>query len=363
MATIENEDIELEWDGVGNVIAGNMVELYQHDDTPANGLYQWFDFGYGVTFDLSAYEGATIEKVDFHHSSYGITGTWNYMFHVVDMTTFTEIDFAGPFATTGDDIWEFDIDLGSVPSTSNVIGIFLEPMSNESQDAYPVLSLDAELNGNSSTVSLDDYTLADPATGDFLLNLWIFAPVSKELVKAPKLTVDNSGINARNVFTPVKGEITVQQDEKSSKALTGYNVYYAYDQEDFELLDNSLDTTYSHIGMATVNGLHRYYVTSTYEEGESGPSNIEVVLIDGIENASLESDLVYPNPFTNEVNVKLEENIIAVKVINAQGQVVFENEQLNSSTIEINLGDQPAGIYNLRIETEEGWENHKMIKK
>ena len=132
--------------------------------------------------------------------------------------------------------------------------------------------------------------------------------------------------------------------------------------EDFELLDNSIDTTYSHIGMAAVNGLHRYYVTSTYEEGESGPSNIEVILIDGIENVSIASDLVYPNPFTNEVNVKLEENIRSLEVINSQGQVVFSKEGLKTPGFIISLDNQPAGVYNLRIETQRGWENHTMIK-
>ncbi len=364
VGTIAGEDIELEWDGVGNVIAGNLVELYQHDDTPANGLYQWFDVGYGVVFDISAYEGATIESVDFHHSSYEVTGTWNYMFHVVDMTTYEEIDFAGPFETTGDDIWEFDIDLGSLPSTSNLIGIFLEPMSNEPQDAYPVLSMDEQLNGNSVTVSLDDYSMSNPEDGDFLLNLWIFAPVDKKLVKAPKIYVDNSGnTNGRNPFTPVIGEIEVSQNEKSSKELVGYKVYYAFNQADFDFHEYVIDTTYTHTGMAAVNGLHRYYVTSTYEEGESGPSNIEEVLIIGIENASIGSDFVYPNPFTTDVNVKLDQEIKTVKVINAHGQVVFEKEQLNTSNLQINLENQPTGIYNLRIETQDGWTNHKMIKK
>ena len=127
------EDIVLNWDPVGEVVAGEMVELYQHDETPANGLYQWFNFGYGVVFDISAYAGASIEMVDFHHSSYGITGTWSYMFHIVDWNTFTEIDAVGPFQTTGDDIWEFEIPLGSIPTTTNMIGIFLEPMSNDPQ--------------------------------------------------------------------------------------------------------------------------------------------------------------------------------------------------------------------------------------
>ena len=64
-----------------------MVELYQHDETPVNGVFQWFNFGYGVVFNLAAYPGATIEMIDFHHASWGITGTWSYTIHIVDWTT------------------------------------------------------------------------------------------------------------------------------------------------------------------------------------------------------------------------------------------------------------------------------------
>jgi hypothetical protein len=237
-------------------------------------------------------------------------------------------------------------------------------MSSDPQDAYPVLSLDEELNGNSLTVSLDDYTLSDFAIGDFLLNLWIFAPVAKKTVMAPKAVVDNSMItSARNEFEPVKGEIAVNQTEKSSKALIGYNVYYAYDQADFDYLDNTIDTTYVHEGMGAVNGLHKYYVTSAYEEGESGPSNIEIILIDGIENLVNGSELVYPNPFTDEINIQFENNIYAVKVINSSGQMILWEDQINNEFYKINLESQPTGIYNIRIESENGWINRKVIKK
>ena len=155
-----------------------MVELYQHDNNPVNGLYQWFDYGYGVIFDLSAFPGASVELVDFHHASWGIMGTWSYMLHIVDWTTFTEIGMAGPFQTTGNDTWELEIPLGSVAANTTQIGIFIEPMSNDPTNAYPVLSEDESLEGYSLQASLDDFSLNEPVTGDFLLDLWIWSPIS-----------------------------------------------------------------------------------------------------------------------------------------------------------------------------------------
>jgi hypothetical protein len=80
---------------------------------------------------------------------------------------------------------------------------------------------------------------------------------------------------------------------------------------------------------------HKYYVTSAYEAGESGPSNIETGLIDGIEATSIASDIVFLDLFTNKVNVQLENNIIAAIMIYAPGQAGFEQEKLYSSTLKI----------------------------
>jgi len=358
------EDIVLNWDPVGEVIQGEMIELYQHDSSPENGLYQWFDIGYGVVFDLSAYPGASIEMVDFHHSSYGITGTWSYMFHIVDWNTFTEIDAAGPFRTTGDDIWEFEIPLGSIATTTNMVGIFLEPMSNDPQDAYPVLSCDGTLDGYSLQASLNDYTQNSPAPGDFLLDLWIWAPYDKKAVKANKVNLNNlNNPQARKPYTPVDGEISATPKDKSGKALLGYNIYYSCDPEPFTKIDNTSDTTYIHEEMALMPGLHKYYVTAAYEEGESDPSNEATVLISSIEGNIAEDINVYPNPFTDVVVVNSDKNISNVIVVNSQGQVVYKKRGINSMKYRIDLNGQLAGIYQIRIETETGWINRKMIKK
>ncbi len=358
-------NIVLDWDPVGEVVLGNMVELFQHDETPANGLFQWFNIGYGVVFDISAYPGASVEMVDFHHSSFEVYGTWSYMLHIVDWTTFTEIGTAGPFQTTGDDIWEFEIPLGSVPTTTSQIGIFLEPMSNDPQDAYPVLTEDTQLNGNSLMASVFDYSENEPATGDFLLDLWIWAPTKGETVKAQKIKVDNTNTNAitRAPYLPVKGEITVNQKVKGGKALTGYNVYYAYQSDPFEFLDLATDTVYSHMDAGMIPGLHNYYVTANYEEGESEASEVASVVISGVEDNMMDNINIYPNPIVDVVNINTDFDILSVKVINSKGQVIYTKEGLRSNNYQINIADQPSGIYNIRIETEDGWINRKMIKK
>ncbi len=364
VANAVDEDIVLEWDAVGNVVAGEMMEFYQHDENPANGLYQWFDFGYGVIFDLSAYPDATVEMADFHHSSYGITGTWSYMIHIVDWNTMTEIDAAGPFQTTGNDIWELEIPLGSIAPSTNLVGIFLEPMSNDPQDAYPILSCDASLEGVSFEASIQDYTLNNPAPGDFLLDLWIWAPYDKKMVQAKKVKLDNSNNpKARNPFTHVNALVTPTTENKSCKALLGYNIYYSYLSEPFTMIDNTMDTTYTHVEAALIPGLHKYQVTANYEEGESDPSNMATVLISDVDEMTIGETGIYPNPFTESMLVNSVSTITSIVVVNNHGQVVYEHEGLNVNSIDIDLGNEPSGIYNIRLKTEKGWINKKAIKK
>ncbi len=362
-ANVEGE-IVLNWDPLEEVLVGDFVELFQHDGIPVNGLYQYFNNGYGVVFDLSAYPGATIEMADFHHGSWGLTGTWFYKFHVVDWTTATSIAEFGPFSTTGDDVWETEISLGSVEATSNLIGIFMEPMSVDPANAYPILSSDENLDGFSVRVYLNDLTAYIDANSDFLLDLWIFAPEENKMVQPNKVKVDNLNLSdSRKPYNAVKGEITVNQKEKSTDALFGYNVYYAHESDPFEFLDIAYDTTYSHEEAGLILGMHNYYVTAIYSEGESDPSDTASEYISGISENEIGNMLVYPNPILDVVNIDTDQEIMSVIVINSKGQVVFEEDGIHKNKYQFNIADQATGLYNIRIETEEGWMSRKMIKK
>jgi len=356
-------NIVLNWESVGAVQEGEMVELYQHDNDPVNGMYEWFDYGYGVVFDLSAYPDATVEMVDFHHSSWGVTGIWSYMFHIVDWNTFTEIAYAGPFQTTANDIWELEIPLGSVDPGTTQVGIFLEPMSNDPTDAYPVLSTDGALEGNSVEVNLNSLGDFAPAIGDFLLDLWIWAPNQDKMVKAQKLKVNNEKAKARASYIPVKGEITVNQKEKASKALLGYNIYYAHNEDPFEYLDQSFDTTYTHIDAGNIIGMHNYYLTANYEEGESEPSNIATEVISKIENQNADGIQLYPNPVLDKVIVRSPEVLQGLTVINPQGIVLLKSENLEINEYLLDFSQYPAGIYYLKIQTGNKYINKKLIKE
>ena len=199
------------------------------------------------------------------------------------------------------------------------------------------------------------------------MDLWIFNPSDKKMVQAKKFVVDNSNNpDVRMPYTPVIGEVILEQKEKvdcsKEKALQGYNIHYSHESDPFELLDVAYDTTYVHEEAGLILGMHNYYVTADYTEGESEPSEVASEYISGISDMEIENFDIYPNPILDMVNIETDRDILSVIVLNAQGQVVFEKNSITTNKYQINMENQPAGIFNIRIETADGWSTKKIIK-
>ncbi|MEZ5197077.1 MAG: T9SS type A sorting domain-containing protein [Bacteroidales bacterium] len=268
-ATVENlVNVHVDWDAPAG--AGDLIELWQHDGTFSNAYYQAYDYGYGVVYDLSGYSDVTIEYCDFRHSSWGINGTWDYKIHIVDWDTYTELAVVGPLQSTGNDQWEEGIVLGSIPE-SGMVGIFLEPMSNDPADAYPCLDGDNALDGMSYFGALSDYSAMGLAetVGDFLIDLWIMAGSDNVVVKPPKVQVANTGNgNARMPSNPLTvTEYTLNQNASSNASksvLEGYNVFRNGD----EIAYVAAPTT-EYDDMNLDPGVYEYCISAVYDDGES----------------------------------------------------------------------------------------------
>lgn len=63
---------------------------------------------------------------------------------------------------------------------------------------------------------------------------------------------------------------------------------------------------------------------------------------------------VFPNPATNYVNVVANEAIANVTIMNAMGQTVYSNNNVNGESININTTDFAAGIYMITVKTNNG---------
>jgi hypothetical protein len=232
-----------------------------------------------VVWDLSGYTNVTVELLDYRHSSWGVLGTWDYKLHIVDWDTYSEIAVVGPLQTTGNDIWEEGIDLGSLPETG-LVGVFLEPMGNSPTDAYPCLdSDDVGPDGMSYYGQLPNYsTMGVSGIGDFLMDLWIMAEQVDGPVKAPKFVATYGNGNAKIASTAVPPAfVTPKQTVKNTDAiLEGYNIYRGGGFIGYVAIPTS-----EYVDYDLNPGTYQYYVTAVYDEGESGPSNEISITIEG----------------------------------------------------------------------------------
>ncbi len=74
---------------------------------------------------------------------------------------------------------------------------------------------------------------------------------------------------------------------------------------------------------------------------------------------------VYPNPFRSEVMVSVrstEEENVTLKVINAQGVVVVNEQVPGTTNIRLNLSDWATGVYVIQVTGENTTHTKRIIK-
>jgi hypothetical protein len=185
----------------------------------------------------------------------------------------------------------------------------------------------------------------------------------------PKFYVDNFMIEEFGellLMPPVNFTLSVTFDniqlsweEPAGNTLNGYNIYYAYDGGDFNLLTNTTETSY--IVESPGYGMHAYYLTAVYEEGESDPTNIEEVTLTGIEdNESIEVE-IFPNPAEDYMAVIVTGTVISMKIYGYDGNLI--GNPTSSGNRKLDISQLESGVYFLQVETENSNFTKRFIKK
>jgi len=149
-------------------------------------------------------------------------------------------------------------------------------------------------------------------------------------------------------------------DSPTGKELLGYNIYYAFDGGDFEILATTTETQY--VVESPGPGLHAYYLTALYDEGESLPTNTQEVLLSATDEFEQELIQVYPNPAGDYISVNAIENISTIRLYNNAGQLLTE-KIVNSNSYQFDLSDLDRGIYFIRLDTDDKSVLKQIIKK
>lgn len=83
--------------------------------------------------------------------------------------------------------------------------------------------------------------------------------------------------------------------------------------------------------------------------------------LQGIEAANEIESSVYPNPASDFAVVEAGSVIRDITVLNALGQVVYTNNNVNAEHFVINTRDMSKGIYMVNIHTDKGVASHKIV--
>ncbi|MCD4734476.1 MAG: T9SS type A sorting domain-containing protein [Bacteroidales bacterium] len=105
-----------------------------------------------------------------------------------------------------------------------------------------------------------------------------------------------------------------------------------------------------------------YYVEAVYSNGVSLPSNeIWTYWWESVDETSITNLKIFPNPAKDFLKIESDRFMQNITLLNSQGVTVYSKEGINEFTFQINTSSFPSGLYYLRVETEEGIVNRKIL--
>ena len=71
---------------------------------------------------------------------------------------------------------------------------------------------------------------------------------------------------------------------------------------------------------------------------------------------------LYPNPANSNLNIHSKDNILNIDILDVNGRIIFNQNNLNSNTSNIDVSNLKSGIYMVIVENESGVQKTKFIK-
>ena len=349
-----NEDgtfgAELIWPYGSNV---DTEWLYYDNGVNQDGIGGPAEFYWGVMFpsaSIQAYDGTfltTVSLFDFAQSEgdiniyYGGTTAPGTLVHTQ------------PYVGHGTgNFFEFELTSAlPIDVTENLWVVF----STKNGTNYPASCCADCGDPNSRWISMDGSAWEDVASYG-LYNTWMI-----------RAMVSGSAMGEVSTLTAIDYEYTTGEGQfvaygaSRGETFEHYNIYRGTSANNFELVGESTEGTYFDEVEA---GTYYYQVTAVYtnngEECESEPAtaydneeqNYVIVEVTAIDENGVNGMMVYPNPTKDNLNITAE-GMINITITNALGQVMYEEEVVSDNQI-INMAQYEAGVYMVRITTENG---------
>jgi len=196
---------------------------------------------------------------------------------------------------------------------------------------------------------------SDHTYGDGVISTNVIVDESRVYIELSAAGCDSTVTEMVTVSTQLDLSIT-----NSGETLTANATGATYQWIDCDNGNAPITSETSQTFTPTVSGNYAVVVT---EGGCSGTSACETVNVSSIDNLELSLVELYPNPTSDVVKVVLKGNEpVNYIVTSADGKKVMSGKSA-SSTFNVDLSQQPAGIYMLTIEQDSVIGNYRVMKK
>ena len=331
-------------------------EWYYYDDGVNDGaIGAGGPFYWAVMFPAGTYQGGQVAKVAFYdYAAFNGTATIYNDGATVPANNVGSVNISG---TGVNDFVEFEFATPVNVDPSKNLWVVLY---NSNSTNYPAAGSVDVGEPNARWVSLDGSQWDDLASYGFNYTWMIRAYIGGAKGEVTVLgntteAIDEIGNIANNDFGYGPAASASALDNVMFGDPISFNVY-----RDGSVIANVPFTgeyQYSYFDQVAA-GIYDYQVTAVYDGCESdfaltpnGNANYVTVDVTSVAENNVEVN-VYPNPTTG--NVKIEAaGMNHLTVVSTLGQILFDAD-VNGDNYEMNLGQYKAGIYMVRIYTENG---------
>ena len=361
----ESDQIRVWW---GEEPQPPMEEWLYYDDgqnVDAIGLQSGGSFYWGIKFtaaSMAPYEGCSVTKVAY----------FDYAAHTGTVRIYNGSNGNAPgtligtynYTANGTEDWvEWDIPAVAFDNTQD---LWIVMNNNSGQYVAALGNYTGDPNGTMISTDGSTWYTLDDATGGALSGTWNLRCFVTNQAKGGEVVAldDQKNGTPNGVFVNAgvskQGNAPAYNSVRSS--IVKYNVYRSTDNVNYALIGEVAEagqTLYEYFD-SPAPGTYYYQVKAVYDNGcESTPAlafddpthDYVIGICDGISENS-DNVALYPNPTSG--NVTIEANGMSrITVVSVLGQVVFDTE-LNADTYTMNMAQFNAGLYMVRVYTEEG---------
>ena len=145
----------------------------------------------------------------------------------------------------------------------------------------------------------------------------------------------------------------------------------SYDGRTFETIGNVtgngttsqlIDYSFTDKSIATSQNMAYYRLKQVDYDGAYEYSDVRVARFDG--NAEVFEIAAYPNPFNNEVTIRVNANEpYTIQVTDINGVVVLSVDRTENRTHRLDVSEYTAGVYIIEVTSTQGTKHLKVIKQ